>query len=515
MRLKKAIILGFILFSAMGTSGIDQFFTNTPALAAEEESLDPNVARNAYLLLKLKQYLQASEQNHRALQEKMEDTRNKIENARYEIKDLEGQLRHLEALVKETEEKIRNVETQIQEKEMDIEKSLKSIRFNEIERAEQKEALASYLRLLYLEKNLYFNQSNEANGLKILLQEGTISEVLQNGTYIDLLENHAEKIMDRLSELDREIRQEYYTLTTKRNQLEALKIELEGQQRNHVAQREGKQNLLNETKGNDEIYRELYASYAAAQEGLLTEIADYKNNIGHLDEKFSAIAQELSESQQRMIEEIQDDSQGQYAIREAADFIQLDWPVSPKAGLTAYFDDQEYIKAFGVAHQALDIRVTHGTVIFAPADGIVYKVNDTAALEDSKAKLGYGYLILAHRKGVMTLYGHIAGSLVREGEFVRRGQIIGLTGATPGTPGAGIRTTGAHLHMEVFQDGVRVDPLEYLPLEEVPLDSLSEKYLHLLENRLEQSVNNKDSSETSLEEIQNTIENSGDVDPLP
>ena len=42
---------------------------------------------------------------------------------------------------------------------------------------------------------------------------------------------------------------------------------------------------------------------------------------------------------------------------------------------------------------------------------------------------------------------------------VLRGQVLGKTGAMPGTPGAGVRTTGPHLHFEVWQDGVRVDPL--------------------------------------------------------
>jgi len=96
--------------------------------------------------------------------------------------------------------------------------------------------------------------------------------------------------------------------------------------------------------------------------------------------------------------------------------------------------------------------------------------------------------MIAHRKGVMTLYGHISKPLVKPGEYIKRGQIIALSGATPGTVGAGVRTTGPHLHFEVWQDGVRVDPLQYLPLEEVPADSLPEKYLKERQNRLESQI---------------------------
>ncbi|EKD93534.1 MAG: hypothetical protein ACD_28C00129G0007, partial [uncultured bacterium] len=75
--------------------------------------------------------------------------------------------------------------------------------------------------------------------------------------------------------------------------------------------------------------------------------------------------------------------------------------------------------------------------------------------------------------------------------------------------GAGARTTGAHLHLEVLQDGVRVDPLEYLSLAEVPMDSLPEKYLRLLEQQLENALEEEgiSSDELSLEEdIEETIE---------
>jgi murein DD-endopeptidase MepM/ murein hydrolase activator NlpD len=98
-------------------------------------------------------------------------------------------------------------------------------------------------------------------------------------------------------------------------------------------------------------------------------------------------------------------------------------------------------------HSGLDISGPSGTPIAATADGLVVKISREA---------GYGLLVVVnHGYGLMTRYGHLSGSLVQPGQRVRRGQII----ATMGSSG---RTTGSHLHYEVFVNGVPVNPIRFL-----------------------------------------------------
>jgi murein DD-endopeptidase MepM/ murein hydrolase activator NlpD len=95
-------------------------------------------------------------------------------------------------------------------------------------------------------------------------------------------------------------------------------------------------------------------------------------------------------------------------------------------------------------HEALDIAAPYGTPIVATADGIVSFVGPLAA---------YGNVVfINHGNGFATFYAHTSRNAVREGQQVRRGEVI----AHVGTSG---RTTGPHVHYEVQINGSAVNPL--------------------------------------------------------
>lgn len=101
-------------------------------------------------------------------------------------------------------------------------------------------------------------------------------------------------------------------------------------------------------------------------------------------------------------------------------------------------------------HFGVDISAREGTKVYATADGVV----EFADWDDVFGK----YVIIDHTgasgsRGFKTSYGHNMTLLVTKGEIVKKGDLIALTGNTG-------KSTGPHLHYEVRQNGVAVDPQE-------------------------------------------------------
>lgn len=142
------------------------------------------------------------------------------------------------------------------------------------------------------------------------------------------------------------------------------------------------------------------------------------------------------------------------AVHAPTHHITFNWPVAPTLGLSAHFDDNAYQQRFGIPHHAIDIPTDQGTIIRAPAEGTVTTVKDNG--------LGYSYVIMDHGRGTLTIYGHVSGFIAKEGDHLEAGDPVAYSGGRPGSPGAGLLTTGPHLHFAVRQDGKLVDPLLYL-----------------------------------------------------
>lgn len=119
------------------------------------------------------------------------------------------------------------------------------------------------------------------------------------------------------------------------------------------------------------------------------------------------------------------------------------WPVGNVIRITSVLGLRN-----GKFHPGLDIPAPRGKPIVASMEGFVIY---------SDYAMGYGKtIVLEHRSNFITRYSHNSVNLVKKGDFVEKGQIIGLIGSTG-------HSTGNHLHFEIRCKRIPLDPLDFLP----------------------------------------------------
>ncbi len=155
----------------------------------------------------------------------------------------------------------------------------------------------------------------------------------------------------------------------------------------------------------------------------------------------------------RVLKQVLDD---QRAINRTCDRVSTEfywqrpfiWPVHSKIlspfGLRRIFNGRPRSP-----HSGVDLRASEGTPVLATNYGRVALVRD--------CYLSGKTIVLDHGGGLYTLYAHLMSPKVKEGQKVRPGQVIGLSGATG-------RATGPHLHWGVSLFGKRLDPVKLMAL---------------------------------------------------
>jgi murein DD-endopeptidase MepM/ murein hydrolase activator NlpD len=179
------------------------------------------------------------------------------------------------------------------------------------------------------------------------------------------------------------------------------------------------------------------SSFFAIQEhdeSLMRELADLKN---------------LADSMLNSIDTLKDISKLQESTRKLLADLPTFWPVQGHIRLTNFFGFAEHpVTKLTYLHKGVDIAKSPHVPVHAAANGKV--------LEKKYDKGGFGhYVVIRHKAGFYTKYGHLGEVAVKEGDTVVQGQQIGTMGNT------GL-STGYHLHFEVRLGSQVRDPLIYL-----------------------------------------------------
>lgn len=392
----------------------------------------------------------------------IDDINGEIDKKNQEIDELERKIKTYEDSINAKREEALNLENeiavlgdQITKKNFDIEKSQKELQklLLEITRLESKigekeeEIDQQKNHLSELIKNLY--KRDQKTYLEVTLSKNSLSEFLNQVKYLKRVQEDVQGALDNIKILKQSLEGQKSEEVKKKVEVEEVKSKLEGEKESLEGQKGHKNELLDETKINEQEFQQLVGDLKGEEDKVNSEIY-----------QLETLAREKLREQEKKDQTEPDDRQP-FELGPAV----LDWPVASRR-ITARFHDPTYPYRYIFEHPAIDISAAHGTSVTAAADGIVAIAKNKDWVTDDQGKIlypAYNYVSIVHKDGLSTVYGHLSQILVTVDEYVRKGDIIGKSGATPGTAGAGRLTTGPHLHFEVRLNGIPVNPEDYLP----------------------------------------------------
>jgi murein DD-endopeptidase MepM/ murein hydrolase activator NlpD len=357
------------------------------------------------------------------LEKSIEEYKKKITQKQLEAVSLSNQMAILNNRVTETELDIEATQEKLDTVSMQIEQLQLGIEEKQLIIERQKKILAELIRTLTYE--------NGKKYIEIMAAYKNFSDFYNRVQYVKRLEqdmgNSAKQI--RLAKEDLDTKKA--DAEKRQKEYEDLKAQLDEKKQNLKEQTNYKSQLLSQTKSSE---------------------ATYKTLLSNLKSQYQQIESDITATEQKVRQKL---AQQQQFLDLGSQPGLFAWPV-PSRYITAYFHDPDYPYRNVFEHPAVDVRASQGTPVRATKSGYVGRARTCTTASC------YAYVMIMHAQGFSTVYGHLNRIVVSEEQFVTQGDIIGYSGAMPGTVGAGPFTTGPHLHFEIRSNGIPVNPLNYL-----------------------------------------------------
>ncbi|MDO8499507.1 MAG: peptidoglycan DD-metalloendopeptidase family protein [bacterium] len=355
------------------------------------------------------------------LQTTIDSYKKNIDEKATQAVSLKNQLSILDNRLAQIEANIQLTATKISEVELQIEAFQLAIADKETVMAKQKTLIGKMVQEIHAE--------DQKNYVEIMLTNDSFSAFYDQLRSLENVYTELGQSVKTLRLVKADLTDKKLQVESKRRNYEELRQQLMNQKQDLADQANGKQNLLTQTKSSEARYRTLLDSLKATYQKTADEERAYEDQL------------------KKKLE--------QNKLPDLATSATLDWPV-PSRYITANFHDPSYPFRKVFEHSAIDIRATQGTPVHAAASGYV------ARAKRCTLSSCYAYVLIVHTTALSTLYGHLSNISVTGDQFVNKGDIIGYSGGTPGTVGAGPFVTGPHLHFETRLNGIPVNPLNYL-----------------------------------------------------
>ena len=344
----------------------------------------------------------------------------------------------LDAQIAQIEEEVSALETQIADCEERISVTETELADAKTREAEQYDLFCQRVRAM--------EEQGRMNCWMILLHATSFVDFLTRLDFVSEIMHSDRRVMDDLRTLQAEIAEKQEQLETERLELETANANLLDKKTELDAQREAANQLIIELEANRdeaEASRDILAEEA---ESIQSEILRLSDELAREEEEARIRAEQEAAEAYRALRERVNARLDDFTFSEGlGGYI---WPVNSRR-ITSTFGGRASPGGIGSTnHKGVDIGgVGYGTSVHAAKGGTVII---------SQYSGSYGnFVVVSHGSGNSTLYAHMSTRLVEAGEVVEQGDILGLTGSTG-------HSTGPHLHFEITENGVRINPLIYL-----------------------------------------------------
>lgn len=348
------------------------------------------------------------------LEDEIKIFQKQIDEAGGQAKTLESTLAILTASIKKSSAQIRLTEDKIQATNLRIQELSRSIGVKQSKVQMNRESLADSLREIRNKGKETFTET--------FLSSQTFGKVWQTIDELGRFSANIQTAIASLNDEKAELEDNREAVKAQKAKLLSLEADLKQEKNILESSKADKNNLLIATKNKESEFRKILAEKIAAKAAFERELFEFESEL-----KIAIDPRTIPNRRPGI----------------------LSWPLA-KIYITQLFGktiDSKRLYTEGT-HNGVDLRASLGTPVLAALDGVVSGTGNT---DSQYGCYSYGkWIMVDHKNGLSTLYGHLSFISVSSGQSVQVGQVIGYSGSTG-------YSTGPHLHFGVYATtGVRL-----------------------------------------------------------
>lgn len=339
---------------------------------------------------------------------------------------LTGDVVELDSQMSEVSNDLLEVQNLLDTKEAELDKTTKELAQAKIDVKKQYEDMKLRIKFMY--------ENGTMSYIQILLSSGSFSELLNKAEYIEQVSEYDRNMLqtyqdnrDKITRLEKDLKDQKEVLEQVKGDVEAKQTEMAG--------------LISDKQTEIEGYESDIQNKEEA-------IKEYEAMIAEQDSTIKALEASVAAAKAKRTQMTVSDNSTNAADQPHYGGGAFVWPAP---SYTRISDDYGYrthpILGIQKFHSGVDMAAPSGSSILAAADGTVVAATYNATMGN--------YVMIDHGNGLYTIYMHASALYVSSGQSVSAGSTIAAVGSTG-------RSTGAHLHFSVRQNGNYVSPWNYL-----------------------------------------------------